>query len=124
MLFGPAGMSASDSPPSVATGFSHVVLCNGRRHVVLFADRSPRHPHALHVLYRCPTHSPEGNFSKMKHLKDTTYWKHLRFAWSISGMLSILVVVGIIHGVLPWFFDNLVSSKIKHLHSLFNEPVG
>ena len=53
----------------------------------------------------------------MKHLKDsnTTYFKHLHFAWKTSSQMLILVVIGVIHGLIPWLFKDWVSSGINSL---------
>jgi hypothetical protein len=60
----------------------------------------------------------------MKHLTDTTYWQHLKFSWGVSGMLVVLVVAGLVHGLVPWFFQNLVSSKVQHLNKVLDDAVG
>jgi len=55
----------------------------------------------------------------MKHLENTTYIKHLRRAWSVSVILLVSAIVGIVHGVLPFVFKTYVSSRIEGLNKEF-----
>jgi hypothetical protein len=54
----------------------------------------------------------------MKHLEErnTTYLNHLHFAWKTSGQLLVLVLVGLIHGLIPWFLQNHVSAQIHRIN--------
>ena len=58
----------------------------------------------------------------MSHLKDsnTTYFKHLHFAWKVSSQMLVLVVIGVIHGVVPCLFKDWVSSGVRTLHGKFD----
>ena len=60
----------------------------------------------------------------MKHLENTTYLRHLQFAWLTSGKLLLLVLVGLIHGIFPFIFPTYVSSKVHHLNTVFGDHVG
>ena len=66
---------------------------------------------------------PNGQ-ANMKHLENTTYLKHLQFAWLTSAKLLVLVLVGLIHGLFPFILPTHVSSKIRHLDSAFDKHVG
>jgi len=57
----------------------------------------------------------------MKHLQDrnTNYFKHLYFAWKTSSQLLVLVIVGLIHGLIPWVFQTHVSSEIHRINGKF-----
>tara|TARA_B100001750_G_C15519334_1_gene610087 strand:+ start:4766 stop:4951 length:186 start_codon:yes stop_codon:yes gene_type:complete len=58
----------------------------------------------------------------MKHLKDQnlSYIKHLSFAWSISGRLVLLAIIGVIHGLVPWIFQSWVSSGVHEINKTFD----
>ena len=56
----------------------------------------------------------------MKHLENTTYFKHLFHIWKVSAQLVLVSIVGIIHGILPFTFQNYVSSKLKELDELLD----
>ena len=60
----------------------------------------------------------------MKHLENTTYLRHLQFAWLTSGKLLLLVLVGLIHGIFPFILPKYVSSTVHRLHSEFGNHVG
>jgi len=53
----------------------------------------------------------------MKHLKErnTTYLNHLHFSWKTSSQLLVLVLVGLIHGLIPWFLQDHVSAQIHRM---------
>ena len=55
----------------------------------------------------------------MKHLENTTYIKHLLFAFKVSVMLFVVSVVGIIHGIFPFILKNYVSSRVHDLNGEF-----
>ena len=56
----------------------------------------------------------------MRHLKNTTYLKHLLFVWKISAMLVLISIVGVIHGIFPFLYDRYVSSKLRELDELLD----
>tara|TARA_Y100000310_G_C20345654_1_gene651895 strand:- start:499 stop:705 length:207 start_codon:yes stop_codon:yes gene_type:complete len=62
----------------------------------------------------------------MKHLEEnsTTYWKHLGFALMLSLKLLILSMVGVIHAIIPYIFQNTVTSGVKDIDNLFEEDIG
>jgi hypothetical protein len=56
----------------------------------------------------------------LRHLENTTYLKHLFFAWKVSAKLSLVMVVGVIHGIFPFLYERYVSSKLKELDELLD----
>ena len=66
----------------------------------------------------------EATEKEMKHLDNTTYLKHLKFAWLISAKLAVLVIVGLVHGLFPFIFPSYISSKVHQLNSEFDNHVG
>jgi|TARA_R110000824_G_scaffold75983_5_gene192685 hypothetical protein len=56
----------------------------------------------------------------LRHLENTTYLKHLFFAWNVSAKLALVMVVGVIHGIFPFLYERYVSSKIKELDELLD----
>jgi hypothetical protein len=53
----------------------------------------------------------------MKHLKDhgMSYIEHMIFAFTYAYKLSIMSIVAMIHGILPFTFTTYVSDKLKDL---------
>ena len=51
----------------------------------------------------------------MSHLKDTTYLKHMKVAFMLSWNMLLLAVVGAIHAVFPFIFQNTLSSRVHEL---------
>jgi len=45
-----------------------------------------------------------------------TYFQHLRFALSTGLRLILMGFVAVIHGILPFTFQNYVSIRIKALY--------
>jgi len=62
----------------------------------------------------------------MRHLKDNniSYGKHCLFALAISWKLSLATLVGIIHALIPYLFQDTVSNKVKELNELLQERVA
>ena len=52
-----------------------------------------------------------------EHLKKTemTYTQHLAFALKLGGVLFLLSVTALIHGVVPFVLTERVSTTIKRL---------
>ena len=59
----------------------------------------------------------EMNFSHI-HIKE--YFSHMTHILKVSCMLFLLGVVGVIHGLLPFLFTDVVSSKVKHLDKVLD----
>ena len=59
----------------------------------------------------------------MKHLKDSNmgYWEHLGFALKLSVQLVVMALTGVIHAVVPFVFQNAVSSGIKDIDNRMQE---
>jgi hypothetical protein len=59
----------------------------------------------------------------MRHLKDSNmgYWGHLGFALKLSVQLIVMALIGIIHGVIPFVFQNAVSLGIKDMDTRMQE---
>jgi hypothetical protein len=57
------------------------------------------------------------NFS---HIEKKEYFSHMGYIFNISCMLFVLGVVGVLHGLLPFLFAEVVSDKIASLNSLIN----
>ena len=59
----------------------------------------------------------------MKHLKDSNmgYWGHLGFALKLSVQLIVMALIGVVHGVMPFVFQNAVSSGIKDIDNRMQE---
>jgi len=59
----------------------------------------------------------------MRHLKDSNmgYWAHLGFALKLSAQLVVMALVGVIHAVMPFVFQNAVSSGIKDMDNRMQE---
>ena len=53
----------------------------------------------------------------MKHLKDhsMSYTEHMIVAFTYAYKLSIMAIVAVIHGILPFTFTTYVSDKLKEL---------
>ena len=53
----------------------------------------------------------------MKHLKDhgMSYTKHMIVAFTYAYKLSIMAVVAVIHGIIPFAFTTYVTDKLKEL---------
>jgi|TARA_B110001454_G_scaffold62562_1_gene60897 hypothetical protein len=62
----------------------------------------------------------------MKHLKENNigYWTHLSFAMKLSAQLVVMAFVGIIHAIVPFLFENSVSSGIKEMDAKLQEMAG
>ena len=62
----------------------------------------------------------------MSHLKDNnmSYGQHFSFAVKLSFHLAVISIVGVIHAVVPYFFQNFVSSGVKRMDDLIQEKVG
>ena len=60
--------------------------------------------------------------SIMKHLKDVnlSWFRHCKFAWSLSWKLFLLSLSGLVHGLLPFIFISTVSNGVKKLHNHLN----
>jgi hypothetical protein len=54
------------------------------------------------------------------HIERKEYFKHMGYVCKISCMLFVLGVVGVLHGLFPFLFPNMVSTKIANLNSLIN----
>ena len=52
------------------------------------------------------------------HLKkhDMSYFAHMIVAFTYAYKLSIMAIVAIIHGILPFMFETYVSDKLKELN--------
>ena len=61
----------------------------------------------------------------MSHLKDSNmgYWKHLGFALKLSAQLIVMALVGVVHAVIPFVFQNAVSAGIKDMDTRMQEVV-
>jgi len=61
----------------------------------------------------------------MSHLKDSNmgYWKHLGFALKLSAQLIVMALVGVVHAVIPFVFQNAVSEGIKDIDTRMQEAV-
>ena len=59
----------------------------------------------------------------MRHLKDSNmgYWEHLGFAFKLSAQLIAMAIVSVIHAVIPFFFQNSISSGIKAMDAKLQE---
>ena len=53
------------------------------------------------------------------HLKKhgVSYFAHMILAFTYAYKLSIMAIVAIIHGILPFMFETYVSDKIKELNN-------
>ena len=53
----------------------------------------------------------------ISHLMDTemSYAQHLAFAWKLGGVLFLLSVTALIHGLVPFVLTERVSTTIKRL---------
>ena len=62
----------------------------------------------------------------MKHLKDSKmgYFEHLGFALKLSAKSVVMAFVGIIHAIVPFLFENSVSSGIKEMDAKLQEMEG
>jgi len=56
-----------------------------------------------------------------KHLENTTYIKHLRRVWKISGMLVITAIAGILHGIFPFVLKTYVSTMVHDINKVFED---
>ena len=56
----------------------------------------------------------------MRHLENTTYFKHLFLIWKVSAALAVASVVGVIHGIFPFLYERYVSSKLKELDEVLS----
>ena len=59
----------------------------------------------------------------MRHLKDNnmSYWTHLSFALKLSAQLVVMAIISVIHAVIPFFFQNSISSGIKAMDAKLQE---
>ena len=59
----------------------------------------------------------------MRHLKESNmgYWSHLSFALKLSAQLVAMAVVGVVHAIVPFVFQNSVSSGIKQMDTKLQE---
>tara|TARA_R100001086_G_scaffold29329_1_gene13452 strand:- start:3051 stop:3239 length:189 start_codon:yes stop_codon:yes gene_type:complete len=59
----------------------------------------------------------------MRHLKDSNmgYWLHLSFALRLSVQLVAMAIVGVVHAIIPFFFQNSVSAGIKQMDAKLQE---
>ena len=57
-----------------------------------------------------------------KHLKfvGESYVKHLLFNIKLSVQLILLSLVAIIHGLLPWFLIDLISTSLNKITTKLN----
>jgi len=53
-----------------------------------------------------------------------SYGQHFSFAIKLSFHLAVISIVGVIHAVVPYFFQNFVSSGVKRMDDLIQEKVG
>ena len=62
----------------------------------------------------------------MRHLKDSNmgYWEHLGFALKLSAQLVVMALVGVVHAVIPFVFQNAVSSGIRDMDTRMREEVN
>jgi hypothetical protein len=62
----------------------------------------------------------------MRHLKDSNmgYWEHLGFALKLSAQLVVMALVGVVHAVIPFVFQNAVSSGIRDMDTRMQEAVN
>ena len=49
------------------------------------------------------------------------YWKHLGFALKLSAQLVVMALVGVVHAVIPFVFQNAVSSGIRDMDNRMQE---
>ena len=56
----------------------------------------------------------------LNHISKEEYFIHMWYIFKISSMLFLLGVVGVLHGLLPFLFTNVVSSKVKHLDEVLD----
>jgi len=54
------------------------------------------------------------------HIERKEYFNHMGYIFKISCVLFLLGVVGVLHGLLPFLFSDMVSTKIAHLDNLMN----
>jgi len=59
----------------------------------------------------------------MSHLRDEnlSWFRHCKFAWSLSFILMRLSITALIHGLFPFWFVYNVSDRIKHLSKMFGQ---
>ena len=59
----------------------------------------------------------------MRHLKDNnmSYWTHLSFALKLSAQLVVMAIISTIHAIIPFVFQNSVSSGIKQMDAKLQE---
>jgi len=56
----------------------------------------------------------------LHHIDKEEYFTHMWFIFKISSILFLLGVVSVIHGLLPFLFTKVVSSKIKNLNKVLD----
>ncbi len=54
------------------------------------------------------------------HIEGKEYFNHMGYIFKIACMLFVLGVVGVLHGLFPFLFTDMVSTKIANLNSLMN----
>ena len=59
----------------------------------------------------------------MRQLKESNmgYWSHLSFALKLSVQLVAMAIVGVVHAIVPFVFQNSVSSGIKQMDAKLQE---
>jgi len=59
----------------------------------------------------------------MSHLEHTTYIRHLVHAAKLSSRLLLMAIVGIVHAFVPYIFPDFVSSKVKEMDEMLDNPI-
>ena len=62
----------------------------------------------------------------MRHLKDNnmSYGQHLVFALKLSLDLAVMSVIGVVHAIVPYLFQNSVSAGVKRVDDLLQEKAA
>jgi NADH:ubiquinone oxidoreductase subunit 4 (subunit M) len=61
----------------------------------------------------------EELFLKHPRAAGETYGQHLRFTLKYAGILLLLGLCLLVHGLVPKLFANMTSDKIKELNTVF-----
>tara|TARA_B100000809_G_scaffold248898_1_gene279488 strand:+ start:412 stop:600 length:189 start_codon:yes stop_codon:yes gene_type:complete len=62
----------------------------------------------------------------MRHLKDSKmgYFEHLGFALKLSGHLAVMALIGVTHAIIPFIFQNTVSSGVQDMNNKLQDMAG
>ena len=52
------------------------------------------------------------------------YFEHLGFALKLSGHLAVMALIGVTHAIIPFIFQNTVSSGVQDMNNKLQDMAG